>query len=407
MDVMMTVRLANRTLRRNKLRSLLTMLGVIIGVAAVVATLAIGSGARASVQAQIASLGTNVIMIMNGTTSASGVRMWGGSHSLTYGDAEAIRKECRSVELVATNVRAQAQMVSSSGNWGTSIQGTTSDFFAIRDWPVAHGAAFTDADVRGGAKVCVLGATVAENLFPGGQDPVGQTVRIKGLPFRVAGVMSRKGASSMGQSDQDDVVIAPLTTIQRKFTNTPTRVGSILVSAASADRVNRAIEEITELLRQRHRIRAGADDDFVIRSQSEFANAAEQTSRTMTLLLLSIAAVSLLVGGIGIMNIMLVSVTERTREIGIRMAVGARARDIRWQFLIESAFLSLLGGAAGVALGMAASALITKMARWPTVVSPGAVALAFVFAAAIGIFFGYYPARQASRLDPIEALRYE
>ena len=407
MDVMMTVRLANRTLRRNKLRSLLTMLGVIIGVAAVVATLAIGSGARASVQAQIASLGTNVIMIMNGTTSASGVRMWGGSHSLTYGDAEAIRKECRSVELVATNVRAQAQMVSSSGNWGTSIQGTTSDFFAIRDWPVAHGAAFTDADVRGGAKVCVLGATVADNLFPGGQDPVGQTVRIKGLPFRVAGVMSRKGASSMGQSDQDDVVIAPLTTIQRKFTNTPTRVGSILVSAASADRVNRAIEEITELLRQRHRIRPGADDDFVIRSQSEFANAAEETSRTMTLLLLSIAAVSLLVGGIGIMNIMLVSVTERTREIGIRMAVGARARDIRWQFLIESAFLSLLGGAAGVALGMAASALITKMARLPTVVSPGAVVLAFVFAAAIGIFFGYYPARQASRLDPIEALRYE
>ena len=407
MDVMMTVRLANRTLRRNKLRSLLTMLGVIIGVAAVVATLAIGSGARASVQAQIASLGTNVIMIMNGTTSASGVRMWGGSHSLTYGDAEAIRKECRSVELVATNVRAQAQMVSSSGNWGTSIQGTTSDFFAIRDWPVAHGAAFTDADVRGGAKVCVLGATVADNLFPGGQDPVGQTVRIKGLPFRVAGVMSRKGASSMGQSDQDDVVIAPLTTIQRKFTNTPTRVGSILVSAASADRVNRAIEEITELLRQRHRIRPGADDDFVIRSQSEFANAAEETSRTMTLLLLSIAAVSLLVGGIGIMNIMLVSVTERTREIGIRMAVGARSRDIRWQFLVESAFLSLLGGAAGVVLGMAASALITKMARWPTVVSPGAVVLAFVFAAAIGIFFGYYPARQASRLDPIEALRYE
>jgi putative ABC transport system permease protein len=407
MDVMMTVRLANRTLQRNKMRSVLTMLGVIIGVAAVVATLAIGSGARASVQAQIATLGTNVIMVMNGVTTASGARMWGGSHSLTYADAEAIRQECPSVNLVAANERSQAQMSSSGGNWGTSVQGTTSDFFAIRDWPVEHGAAFTDADVRGGAKVCVLGATVADNLFPGGEDPVGQIVRIKGLPFRVTGVLSRKGASSMGMNDQDDVVIAPLTTVQKKFSDEPTRVGSITVSAVAADRVNRAIEEITELLRQRHHIRAGADDDFVIRSQSEFANAAEETSRTMTLLLLSIAAVSLLVGGIGIMNIMLVSVTERTREIGIRMAVGARARDIRWQFLIESAFLSLLGGVAGVLLGMAASGLITKLARWPTVVSPGAVALAFVFAAAIGIFFGYYPARQASRLDPIEALRYE
>jgi putative ABC transport system permease protein len=407
MDVMMTVRLANRTLRRNKLRSVLTMLGVIIGVAAVVATLAIGSGARASVQAQIATLGTNVIMVMNGTTSSSGVRSWGTTHSLTYEDAEAIRKECEAVSGVAPTVRSMAQMVSSSGNWGTSVQGTTSDYFAIRDWPVEHGAAFTDADVRGGAKVCVLGATTAENLFPGGQDPVGQVVRIKGLPFRVAGVLSKKGASSMGQSDQDDVVIAPLTTVQKKLTSEPGHVGSIIVSAVAADRVNRAIEEITELLRQRHRIRPGADDDFVIRSQSEFANAAEQTSRTMSLLLLSIAAVSLLVGGIGIMNIMLVSVTERTREIGIRMAVGARARDIRWQFLIESAFLSLLGGAAGVVLGMAASGLITKMARWPTSVSPGVVLLAFVFAAAIGIFFGYYPARRASRLDPIEALRYE
>jgi putative ABC transport system permease protein len=407
MDVMMTVRLANRTLRRNKLRSVLTMLGVIIGVAAVVATLAIGSGARASVQAQIATLGTNVIMVMNGTTSSSGVRSWGTTHSLTYEDAEAIRKECEAVSGVAPTVRSMAQMVSSSGNWGTSVQGTTSDYFAIRDWPVEHGAAFTDADVRGGAKVCVLGATTAENLFPGGQDPVGQVVRIKGLPFRVAGVLSKKGASSMGQSDQDDVVIAPLTTVQKKLTSEPGHVGSIIVSAVAADRVNRAIEEITELLRQRHRIRPGADDDFVIRSQSEFANAAEQTSRTMSLLLLSIAAVSLLVGGIGIMNIMLVSVTERTREIGISMAVGARARDIRWQFLIESAFLSLLGGAAGVVLGMAASGLITKMARWPTSVSPGVVLLAFVFAAAIGIFFGYYPARRASRLDPIEALRYE
>jgi putative ABC transport system permease protein len=403
----MTLRLAGRTLRRNKMRSALTMLGVIIGVAAVVATMAIGMGARASVQAQIATLGTNVIMVMNGTTLASGAHMFGQSNSLTLDDADAVRRECPAVDLVSTTVRTAAQVISSYGNWGTSIQGGSADFLLIRDWPVDHGAAFTDADVRGAAKVCVLGATTADALFPGGQDPVGQTVRIKGLPFRVVGVLSKKGGSSMGQSDQDDVIIAPVTTVQKKLLSTPMRVQSILVSAVSADRVNEAIQQITDLLRQRHRIRSGGDDDFMIRSQSEFANAAESTTQTMTLLLTSIAAVSLLVGGIGIMNIMLVSVTERTREIGIRMAVGARARDIRWQFLVESGFLSLVGGAAGVVLGTAASELITKLARWPTIVSPGAVALAFAFAAAIGIFFGYYPARKASRLDPIEALRYE
>jgi putative ABC transport system permease protein len=405
MDLLMTVRLAARTLRRNKVRSALTMLGVIIGVAAVIATLAIGVGARASVQAQIATLGTNVIMIMNGTTSASGARMFGASNSLTYADAVAIDRETGAVEHVSTTVRTSAQVASANGNWGTSVQGVTEDFFAIRNWPVEQGAALTDADVRGNAKVAILGVTVAEALFPG-EDPIGQTIRIKGLPFKVVGVLSKKGGSAMGQ-DQDDTILAPFSTVQKKLTNQPNRVGAILVSASSADRVNAAMAEITDLLRQRHRIRSGQDDDFILRSQSEFASAAEETSRTMTVLLLAVAAVSLLVGGIGIMNIMLVSVTERTREIGLRLAVGARSSDIQWQFLIESAFLSLVGGVVGVGLGYVVSKLVSTFARWPTIVSPGSVLLAFVFSAAIGVFFGFYPARKAARLDPIEALRYE
>jgi len=405
-DLAMTLRLAWRSLQRNKMRSTLTMLGVIIGVGAVIATLAIGSGARASVQAQIASLGTNVVMVMGGTTSASGVRSFSLTQTLTTDDAEAIKRECPAVQLVSPTARTSGQIISSSANWSTQIQGGSQDYLAIRDWPVADGVTFTDADVRGTAKVCVLGKTTADALFPAGDDPVGQTIRIKDLPFKVVGVLSPKGGSAQGQ-DQDDIIIAPITTVQRKLTTNPNRVQSIMVSAVSADQVNDAIDQITSLLRQRHRIRQGADDDFMIRSQSEFANAAEETSRTMTLLLTAIAAVSLLVGGIGIMNIMLVSVTERTREIGIRMAVGARSGDIRWQFLVESAFLSLVGGAIGVAVGSASSGLITKLARWPTIVSPLSVILAFVFAAAIGIFFGYYPARKASRLDPIEALRYE
>src|SRR5215831_1841421 len=407
MDLLMTLRLAWRTLQRNKLRSTLTMLGVIIGVGAVIATLAIGQGARASVQAQIASLGTNVVMVMGGSTSAGGARVFGLVQTLSADDADAIKRECPAVSAVSATARASGQVISGESNWSTQIQGATEDWFAIRDWTIDKGASFTDADVRGAAKVCVLGSSTAGYLYPSGADPTGQTVRIKNLPFKVLGVLSSKGGSAGGGQDQDDIIIAPLTTVQRKLTSQPNRVMAILVSAASADQINEAIDQITALLRQRHHIRPGQDDDFIIRSQSEFANAAEETSRTMTLLLTAIAAVSLLVGGIGIMNIMLVSVTERTREIGIRMAVGARAGDIRWQFLVESAFLSLVGGAMGIILGSGASGLITKVARWPTIVSPASILLAFIFSAAIGIFFGYYPARKASRLDPIEALRYE
>ena len=405
MDFSLSLKLAGRALARNPLRASLTMLGVIIGVGAVVTTLAIGQGARASVQAQIASLGSNVIMVFSGTSVAGGTRAaMGSSTSLTQDDVDAIRKECPSVEHVAWTVRSVGQIIYGDQNWGTSISGATADYFAIRDWNVADGAAFTDGDVRNGAKVCVLGATVVDNLFQG-QSPIGETVRIRNLPFKVVGVLERKGGSAMGQ-DQDDIVIAPATTVQKKFLATSS-IGMVLVSARSADVINSAIDEITSLLRQRHHIRTGQDDDFFIRNQAEFANTAEQTSRTMTLLLSSIAAVSLLVGGIGIMNIMLVSVTERTREIGIRMAVGARGRDILAQFLVESSFLSLVGGALGVLLGLVAALLISRLAHWPTIVSPPAVLLAFGFSAAVGIFFGFYPARKAAAQDPIEALRYE
>jgi putative ABC transport system permease protein len=408
MIVWVPLRLAWRSLGRHKMRSALTMLGIIIGVAAVIATLAIGMGARASVQAQIASLGSNVIMIFNGSTTSSGARVWGSGNSLTEKDAEAIAKECPAVDLVSVTSRTAGQVISSVANWGTTIQGITEDYFFIRGWEVSSGSAFTDADVRGVAKVCVLGASTAEQLFPDGRDPVGEMIRIKGLPFRVMGVLKRKGGSLGGHRDQDDVVMAPVTTVQRKLSaSSRRRVGAIMVSAVSADQVNQAIEQIKDLLRQRHRLRDGDDDDFIMRSQSEFADAAEETTSTMTMLLASIAAVSLLVGGIGIMNIMLVSVTERTREIGIRMAVGARPRDIQGQFLVESSFLSFLGGVIGVILGVVTSNLITGIARWPTIVSPQSVLLAFVFAAAVGIFFGLYPARKAARLDPIEALRYE
>jgi len=407
MDLLMTLRLAWRTLQRNKLRSTLTMLGVIIGVGAVIATLAIGQGARASVQAQIASLGTNVVMIMGGTSSASGARVFGNVQTLTTDDADAIKRECPAVAAASPTARASGQIISSESNWSTSIQGATEDYFTIRDWPIDKGSLFTDSDVRGAAKVCVLGASTAGYLYPSGVDPTGQTVRIKNLPFKVLGVLSAKGGSAGGGQDQDDIVIAPISTVQRKLTSNPNRVQALMVSAASADRVNEAIDQITQLLRQRHHIRPGQDDDFIIRSQNEFASAAEETSKTMTLLLTAIAAVSLLVGGIGIMNIMLVSVTERTREIGIRMAVGARSGDIRWQFLVESGFLSLVGGIMGIVLGSLASGLITRVAHWPTIVRPASIILAFAFSAAIGIFFGYYPARKASRLDPIEALRYE
>jgi putative ABC transport system permease protein len=394
-----------QALTRNRMRSALTVLGIVIGVAAVIATLAIGQGARAAVQAQIRALGANTMTVHPGTVTAGGARSGMGSiTTLTPEDALAIKAECPTIEAVAPMVRTVAQVVYGNTNWGTQVQGTTPDFVFIRQWPVESGVFITDSDVRGAAKGCVLGQNVKQELF-GESDPVGQMVRIKDIPFRVAGVLAAKGGQGFG-GNQDDIVVVPITTAQRKLLAI-THVNSILLSAVSESAVDQASDQITDLLRQRHRIRPDGDPDFMIFTQKEIATSAEATSKVMTLLLLSIAAVSLLVGGIGIMNIMLVSVTERTREIGIRRAIGARRRDILFQFLVESAFLALAGGALGVALGMGAATLITQIARWPTMIQPGAVALAFGFASAVGIFFGFYPAHRASRLDPVDALRYE
>jgi putative ABC transport system permease protein len=399
------VQLGLAALTRNRLRAALTVLGIVIGVAAVIATLAIGQGAREAVQAQIRALGANTLSVIPGTITAGGARGGMGSiTTMTSDDALAIKRECPAVDAVAPGVRTLGQVVYGNQNWSTQVQGTTADFTLIRQWPVESGVGITDSDVRGAAKVCVLGASVVRQLFAD-TDPVGQTVRIKDIPFRVVGVLSYKGGTGFG-GDQDDLVLIPLTTAQRKLMGI-THVHWISMSAVSEGQVPAAVDQITDLLRQRHRIRPGESDDFFIRTQLEAASTAESTSRVMTLLLASIAAVSLLVGGIGIMNIMLVSVTERTREIGIRRALGARRRDILLQFLVESGFLSLAGGALGVVLGVLSASLVSQLARWPTMVQPGAVVLAFGFASLVGLFFGFYPARRASTLDPIDALRYE
>ncbi|HEY2956151.1 MAG TPA: ABC transporter permease [Candidatus Eisenbacteria bacterium] len=399
------LRVGLQALSRNRMRSALTVLGIVIGVAAVIATLAIGQGASAAVQAQIRALGANTMTVLPGTVTAGGARSGMGSiTTLTADDAAAIKAQCPAVEAVAPTVRTVAQVVYGNQNWSTQVQGTTAEFSYVRQWPVASGVFITDSDVRGTAKVCVLGQNVAQQLFADA-DPVGQTVRIKDIPFRVVGVLIVKGGQGFG-GNQDDIVIVPLTTAQRKLLGI-THVHSISLSATSEAAVDEASQQITELLRDRHRIRPGADADFFIFTQQEISDSAGATSRVMTLLLASIGAVSLLVGGIGIMNIMLVSVTERTREIGIRRAIGARRSDILMQFLVESAFLALAGGVLGVALGMGAAVLITQIARWPTLIQPGAVMLAFGFASLVGVFFGFYPARRASLLDPVEALRYE
>ncbi len=393
-----------KAIARNKMRSALTMLGIIIGVACVIAMVAIASGASQSIQESINSLGSNFIMIFPGAVTQSGAHIFTGQSNLTPADAQAIKEECPSVAYVSPGARTAAQVIAGEFNWGTQIQGVDIDWPFIRAWNVAQGSFFTEADVRAAAKVCVLGATVAENLFPDG-DAIGQTVRIKNVPFRVVGVLESKGGSTMG-SDQDDLIVAPYTTVMKRLQGTDT-LHIIYVGAASQQAVPAAEQEITALLRQRHHIPPGGDDDFMMRSQEEIAERAASSTRTMSLLLGSVAAISLLVGGIGIMNIMLVSVTERTREIGIRLAIGAKGRHVLAQFLLESVILSVVGGAIGILLGVGVSRLIANLAGWPVAIGVAPVLLAFLFAALVGIFFGFYPARKAARLDPIEALRYE
>ena len=408
--VLPSVKIAFRALRINKMRSALTMLGIIIGVAAVIAMVAVGSGATARIQEQIASIGSNLIMVLPGSITSSGIRLGSGNAvTLTQDDARAIGLECPAVGAAAPTSRGAAQVVYGNSNWATSIQGTTPDYLIIRDQGVESGEPFTMQDVDSAAKVALIGKTVADNLF-GGADPVGQIIRIKNVPFTVAGVLQAKGQSPGGQ-DQDDVIIMPISTAKKKVLGSnqasSNSVGSIMVQARAPEQMSAAEQQVRTLLRQRHRLQQGQDDDFTVRNLEEVFAAQETSARVMSILLAAIASVSLIVGGIGIMNIMLVSVTERTKEIGLRQAVGAKTKDILSQFLVEAVTLSILGGIIGIILGATTSMLISHFAEWNTQISPGAVALAFLFSGFVGIFFGYYPARKAAFLDPIEALRYE
>ncbi len=407
MNLLMIIRVALRALQRNKMRAALTMLGIIIGVSAVVAMVSIGQGAQAAVAAQIDSIGTNLLFVSAGAQNVGGVRSGAGdtgTNTLTVEDLEAIKREVPSVSMVTPTVNSRGQLVAGNMNWNTSIQGVSEQYPEVRKWAVQSGEFFTESDVRTAGRVLVIGQTIADNLFAGG-DPIGQTVRVQNLPFRVIGVMVRKGQDQQGR-DQDDIAFTPYTTVQKKILGSP-RLQIAYVSAVSPDATYTAQQQITELLRQRHKLNANDPDDFTVRNMSDIAQAANETNNTMTMLLACIAGVSLLVGGIGIMNIMLVSVTERTREIGIRMAIGARSSAVKSQFLIESIVLSLMGGTVGILLGVGVSLAIPKMLGWPTLISTMAIVGSVIFSIAVGVFFGYYPARKAAALDPIDALRYE
>ena len=404
MRVINTIKVALRALRRNKMRSILTALGIIIGVGAVIAMVSIGNGAKAQVEAQVASLGENVITVFPGSFTAGGMRGgWGSMSTLTIEDADAIKREVADVLGVTPEMRDRAQVLANGLNWNTQIMGESPDYASIRSWKIADGAIFSDQDVRSVGKVAVIGKTVADQLFSDG-NVVGQTLRIRNIPFKVVGVLAAKGFNLFGQ-DQDDTVVIPYTSHMKRVSRRA-NINSILVQAASAGVIDRVQQDITDLLMQRHK-RSSGDADFTVRNQVELAQAATATSETMTVLLGAIAGVSLIVGGIGIMNIMLVSVTERTREIGIRLAVGAHGRDVLLQFLIEAVILSSLGGIIGILIGVGASELVSMKTGWPILVSPTSVVVAVVFSAAVGMFFGFYPARKAAQLDPIEALRYE
>ena len=403
-----SLRIALRALMVNKMRSALTMLGIIIGVGAVIAMIAVGSGAKARIEEQIASMGSNLLMVMSGSSTSGGFRGGAGTvPTLTVDDAKAIQTEIPAVKYVSPSISGVAQVVFGNQNWSTIINGTAPEILEIRGWSLSSGRPFTQQEVDGAAKVCLLGETVVENLF-GGIDPIGQIVRIKKIPFIVIGVLSPKGQSTWGQ-DQDDTIFVPLTTAQKKLFGMqfPGMVRVIAVQAWEPERVKEAETQITDLLKQRHRIQPNQDNDFSVRNLTEVMSSAEQSANVMSLLLGAIASISLIVGGIGIMNIMLVSVTERTREIGIRMAVGAKGRDILLQFLIESLVLSLMGGIMGIGIGILGTVVLSSFTQWPTLFSIQAILLAFLFSGSVGVFFGFYPARKASLLNPIEALRYE
>ncbi len=406
MELLTTLRIAWRALTRNKLRSLLTMLGIIIGVGAVITVVGLGNGASEAAQQQLAAMGSNMLFVGSGSVSRSGMHMgMGNTKSLVYGDVVAIMAECPAVRLAAPGAVTTTQVVANNENWGTRVIGSTPQYFDIREWSPYTGTVFTQQDVDSAANVAVLGDSVRKNLFPS-SNPVGQTIRIKNLPFKVVGVLEPKGTSAAMGDDQDDVILVPYTTHQKKITG-DTWLRYIMASAVSKEGSYVAQNQITALLRDRHRIRPEQDDDFFVRNLADLAELRDQQSRVMTLLLTSIAMVALLVGGIGIMNIMLVSVTERTREIGVRMAIGATDHDVQKQFLLEAVTLSLIGGVTGIVGGVVASRVIVSVFQWPVVISPLSIVVAVFFSTAVGIFFGFYPARKAAQLDPIEALRYE
>ena len=405
MSIFMTLRIALKALNRNKLRTVLTMLGMIIGVGAVITMVALGTGARTTIEERVKSTGTNMILVNAGNFSQGGVRQGqGNATTLIPDDAVAIR-QLGGVEYVAAGANTRGQLIAGNQNWSTQVQGTDVDLPLIRSWPTKYGQFFTPSDVTGAQKVAVLGTVVSDTLFGEDTDPTGQIIRIKNQPFKVIGVMISKGQSAMGQ-DQDDTVFVPYTTVMKKLQG-QTNINNVTVSAASSDAIDDTAESIRGLLRIRHKIQNGDPDDFMVRTLEDMATVQTETTKTMTTLLASIAGVSLLVGGIGIMNIMLVSVTERTREIGLRMAIGARGGDVLMQFLVEAIVLSMIGGLIGIGMGFGLSAAVQHFMQWPAEVSPDAIALAFGFAALTGVFFGFYPARKAASLDPIEALRFE
>ena len=410
MSLLAALRSALRALTTNWLRSILTMLGIIIGVAAVITMIAIGGGAQQRVEEQMKSLGTNIMLVLPGAITSSGVRLGAQTgQTLTEEDARAIAADVPEVQAAAASLRTGVQVVAANANWSTSAFGTTPEYLEVRDWPLDAGRNFEEVEHAGSAKVAVIGQTVAQQLF-GDVDPIDQVIRVRRVPLQVIGVLSRKGQNSMGQ-DQDDVIVVPLSTYRNRIQGMSAgrikRVGAISVKVREGQSMQQAEQKMRELLRQRHRLPAGADDDFSIRNLTEMLQAQEESSRVMALLLAAVAGVSLVVGGIGIMNIMLVSVTERTREIGLRMAVGARSRDILGQFLIEAVTMSLVGGAIGIVIGIVATWAIGSLAGWQVVLAGESILLAVGFSAAVGVFFGYYPARRAAALLPIDALRHE
>lgn len=408
MKIFNLIRIALKALQRNKLRAFLTMLGIIIGVAAVIAMVAIGQGSKKSIQDQLSSMGSNMLTVrpQSNTTVGGGARLdASGLQTLTLDDIKAIQKQATYITAVSPAVQAKGQAINGSLNWPTTIQGVSPEYLTIRDWPLKDGITFTQEHINTADKVCLIGQTVVENIFGAGEDPVGKIIRFNKIPFKIIGVLGEKGENAFGQ-DQDDIIIAPYTTVQKRILAIP-YIQNIYASAVNESSSALATAEITDILRTSHKLKPSDDDDFMVRTQAELINTFSSTSQLLTVLLTAIAGISLVIGGIGIMNIMYVSVTERTKEIGLRMSIGARGIDILFQFLIEAVLISITGGIIGVILGITASRLVTLFLSWPTLVSQSSIMLSFMVCAVTGVFFGYYPAQKASRLDPIEALRYE